>query len=190
MVAKFLVQILLPVFDNKDSRIPQSQLRRVSDELLEKFGGVTAYTRAPAKGFWQDKGRVAKDEVIIVETMAPRRYLVWWRQYQKELEKRFRQEKIIIRVQRIEEVLNPGRRRLRSIRCFAPGGEALGIWSGAPTSSSAAPVFSAPSDFLPGLPPMLLIAAMRAALAIPKLVGALPDPIDVVLLSHCPPPSA
>lgn len=49
-----LVQILLPLFDNEGEAIPQLHFRRVAEELADRFGGLTAFTRAPAEGRWKD----------------------------------------------------------------------------------------------------------------------------------------
>ena len=47
-----LVQILLPVYDNEGNELPQVEFRRVRSELSHRFGGLTAFTRAPAEGIW------------------------------------------------------------------------------------------------------------------------------------------
>ena len=48
----YLVQLLLPVTDNGGNEFPESVMRSVQAELCERFGGLTAYSRAPAKGIW------------------------------------------------------------------------------------------------------------------------------------------
>ena len=45
-----LVQILLPIHDNAQQEFPGEEYLRVRQELTEKFGGLTVYTRAPAEG--------------------------------------------------------------------------------------------------------------------------------------------
>ncbi len=68
-----LVQILLPLFDNRGDAIPQLQFRRVSQEMADRFGGVTAFTRAPAEGLWKDAGEnTSHDEIVVVEVMVAR----------------------------------------------------------------------------------------------------------------------
>jgi hypothetical protein len=47
-----LVQILLPVYDNASRRFPTDHYNGVRARLADMFGGLTAYTRAPAEGFW------------------------------------------------------------------------------------------------------------------------------------------
>ena len=49
----YLIQILLPLYRNDGQALPRALFRQVRDELIERFGGLTAYTRAPASGYWQ-----------------------------------------------------------------------------------------------------------------------------------------
>ncbi|MBD0321237.1 MAG: hypothetical protein ICV87_12930, partial [Gemmatimonadetes bacterium] len=64
-----LVQILLPLRDNEGNDFPRTEFGRVRAELVERFGGVTAYLRSPATGAWraEDEEEVAHDDVAIVE---------------------------------------------------------------------------------------------------------------------------
>ena len=100
-----LVQILLPLFDNAGEAIPELQFRRVSGELTDRFGGVTAFTRAPAQGLWKDSGaRTSHDEIVVVEVMVADLDRTWWTDYRSQLEKRFRQEVVVIRAQETEQL--------------------------------------------------------------------------------------
>src|ERR1700682_6002566 len=100
----YLFQVLLPLFDNEGKRLPIRLLRAVADELTKQFGWLTAYIRAPAQGLWKKKGaaHTRRDEIVICEVMAERLHRAWWKQYQHGLESRFRQEKLVVRVQEIE----------------------------------------------------------------------------------------
>jgi hypothetical protein len=102
-----LVQILLPTQDNKGHAFPPADFERVSRELTERFGGVTAYTRAPAEGRWKQKADDRKadaghDDIVVVEVMDEFLDRAWWATYRAELQKRFRQEVLIVRAQEIE----------------------------------------------------------------------------------------
>jgi hypothetical protein len=100
-----LVQILLPLYDNEGSPIPQLQFRRVSQEMADSFGGLTAFTRAPAEGMWKDGGeKTSHDEIVVFEVMTEALDRTWWSRYREELERRFRQELIVIRAQEIERL--------------------------------------------------------------------------------------
>ncbi len=100
-----LVQILLPLYDPAAQAFPQPMFRTVREELMERFGGLTAYTRAPAKGLWKedDEAPVAKDDIVVYEVMADEPLdRAWWSGYRKSLEQRFEQAALVIRAQRIE----------------------------------------------------------------------------------------
>lgn len=100
-----LVQILLPLYDNEGQAIPQLYFRRVSAELADRFGGLTAFTRAPAEGQWKDDSAgTTHDEIVIFEVMLKDLDRAWWGEYRGELEKRFRQEEVVIRAQEIEQL--------------------------------------------------------------------------------------
>ena len=97
-----LVQILLPLADNDGNAFPQDLYDAVAHELTERFGGVTAYTRSPAKGRWRQEGfDTHLDEVIIVEAMVGKLDDVWWSTYRASLEAAFRQKQIVVRAQPI-----------------------------------------------------------------------------------------
>lgn len=76
--------------------------RELSERLAKQFGGVTSYTRAPATGLWQARGRrLTRDDVILFEVMSVAINREWWRRERRRLEKLFRQDHIVVRSQRI-----------------------------------------------------------------------------------------
>lgn len=98
MATEWLIQMLLPVYDNGGNHFPEAPFAQTRTELLERFGGVTAYQRAPARGLWKtDDGEVARDDVAVFEVMAGDLDRGWWDRYRQQLEQRFRQESIVIR---------------------------------------------------------------------------------------------
>ena len=93
-----LIQMLLPTRSSEGSAFPEDLSRRTREELVERFGGVTAYTRAPATGVWTSpEGDVEVDSVVMIEVLGENFEKVWWRSYAKTLKERFRQESIHIR---------------------------------------------------------------------------------------------
>ena len=99
-----LVQILLPVTVDGEP-VPRDHFRAVTRELTDRFGGLTAYTRAPASGLWQSPtGSTTADEVVVYEVMVSDLDRAWWSDYRRALEVRFRQEEIVLRVQAIERL--------------------------------------------------------------------------------------
>ena len=49
-----------------------------------------------------DDGEVARDDVVILEVMAPELDRGWWSAYRRRLEGRFRQDAVVIRATRVE----------------------------------------------------------------------------------------
>lgn len=100
---RFLVQILLPVYDNEGRTLGAELFGGVRAELTERFGGLTAHMRAPAKGLWKtDDGEVTRDDIVILEVMAEALDPAWWDAYRRTLEHRFRQELIVVRATRVQ----------------------------------------------------------------------------------------
>lgn len=101
----FLVQFLLPLYDNSGQRFGTDRFAKVSDELTESHGGVTAYMRSPAHGAWKEPtGEVDRDDVVMFEVMVERLDREWWAAYRKKLEKRFSQEALIVRATACERL--------------------------------------------------------------------------------------
>jgi hypothetical protein len=99
----FLVQIILPLYGPDGQPFGPAPFAIVRRELTDRFGGTTAYTRAPAEGTWEDPGgRVHHDDVIVIEVMAGEVDRAWWRDYAVALASRFRQESVVIRAMAFE----------------------------------------------------------------------------------------
>jgi hypothetical protein len=99
-----LVQILLPVFDSDGREMTAADFGRVRNELVERFGGATAYTRAPAEGVWDSGERTVRDDIVVVEVMTDKLDKTWWSDYRRTLERRFRQQVIVIRHHQVDLV--------------------------------------------------------------------------------------
>jgi hypothetical protein len=84
-----LVQILLPVYDNAGQRFSRDHYDQVRMRLSDTFGGLTAYTRAPAAGLWHSGNTVRRDDIVIVEVMVDALDRTWWKNYRRELEQLF-----------------------------------------------------------------------------------------------------
>lgn len=94
----YLVQILLPLYDNEGHAFEPTDYVQLRSDLAERFGGITAYTRAPARGVWKgDTGETSRDDIVILEVMTEELDRVWWTRFRKDLERRFRQESVIVR---------------------------------------------------------------------------------------------
>ena len=74
---------------------PLAETRR---ELTERFRGLTAYLRSPAKGLWTaPDGHTEHDDVVMVEVVTDTFDRTWWRTYAAKLAERFGQESIHLR---------------------------------------------------------------------------------------------
>jgi hypothetical protein len=97
----YLIQILLPVQDNEGTAFGPELYREVREELSSRFGGLTAFTRAPAEGHWEEEGKTTRDDIVVFEVMADD-LTGWWQTYRHRLERMFRQDVIVIRAQAIQ----------------------------------------------------------------------------------------
>ena len=100
----FLVEILLPLRDNEGEPFGQALFAQVREELVERFGGVTAFTRSPAEGVWEEGGGRSRDEIVVLDVMAETLDRDWWHDYRKTLERRFRQDEVVIRASEVERL--------------------------------------------------------------------------------------
>ena len=100
--ASVLIQLLLPTVGaaRDEGLAPLAETRR---ELTDRFKGLTAYLRSPAKGTWTaPDGHTEQDDVVMVEVLTDAFDRAWWRAYAVKLAQRFHQEKIHVRVLPVE----------------------------------------------------------------------------------------
>lgn len=100
-----LVQLLLPLHDRRGKPFPRSYYRAVGEELTARFGGLTAYSRAPAEGVW-DPGDDERrhDDIVVYEVMVEELDRAWWGEYRHQLEKQFEQDELVVRAESIERL--------------------------------------------------------------------------------------
>jgi len=96
-----LVQLLLPLYNNSGIQFEQKLYTEVRNELVDRFGGITAYTRAPVHGLWQESEQIVRDDLIIYEIMVEKLEEEWWRRYREILENRFQQQSLVVRAHQI-----------------------------------------------------------------------------------------
>ncbi len=100
-----LIQILLPTHHRDGTEVEAAQFARVRNELTERFGGVTAYSRSPATGLWKRADEaIERDLVVMVEVVVDVFDRDWWAQYRGALEDRFGQEEVHARALAIETI--------------------------------------------------------------------------------------
>ena len=99
----WLVQMLLPVVHRR--RNGRKTYDAITRELAERFGGATAYTRAPAAGLWKNPAaRTERDDIIVVEVMVDTVDRKWWGAFRRRLEKRLRQKEIVVRAHEVQRL--------------------------------------------------------------------------------------
>ncbi|MGZ8457632.1 MAG: hypothetical protein ACXWZ4_13615 [Gemmatirosa sp.] len=101
-----LVQLLLPLRDDDGRAFPESRYAELRATLTERFGGLTAYTRAPAEGLWapDDGAPPARDDVVVYEVMVDVLDAAWWGALRTTLEARFAQDELVIRTHPIRRL--------------------------------------------------------------------------------------
>ena len=91
-----LVQLLLPLHDNQHQPFPAEYFNLVRAELTRRFGGVTAFIRAPAVGLWKEGSeQISRDDVIMFEVIVDNLDRTWWSRYRAELQDKFRQQDLL-----------------------------------------------------------------------------------------------
>lgn len=100
-----LVQLLLPIRAEGGEAYPREHYDALVRELTDRFGGVTAYTRAPATGLWEsDSGETVRDQVVVYEVMVEVLEPGWWAGMRARLESQFAQEELVVRSHEIRRL--------------------------------------------------------------------------------------
>lgn len=98
-----LIQILLPVFGNNGEELLREKYPAIRDELVKRFGGLTAFIQSPAEGLWKDgDNHTGRDDIVMVEVMASQVVKPWWTTYREHLQELLGQELIVIRALSME----------------------------------------------------------------------------------------
>lgn len=67
----YLIELFLPLTDNEEKPFAASEHAAVKQALVDHFGGVTAYPRAPASGIWKvSSSEKQHDDLVVYEVMA------------------------------------------------------------------------------------------------------------------------
>ena len=93
----YLIEILLPLRDKKGRPFAARIYQGLRDDLTERYGGVTAFTRAPAEGETRAGSGKVHDDIVLFEVMTDKIDRHWWKQYRESLERTFEQDEIVVR---------------------------------------------------------------------------------------------
>lgn len=98
----YVIQIFLPL---KATPAPPGAASRLRQQLTEKFGGVTAFTRSPARGAWRNpENTVEMDDIVVIETMADSIDHAFWRQLRADLMRELDERDILIRAHEVQKI--------------------------------------------------------------------------------------
>jgi hypothetical protein len=100
----YLIQLLLPLHDNQKQSFPVEHFNTVRTELTRRFGGVTAFVRAPARGLWEEDDEINRDDVVLFEIIAQELERDWWRAYRIQLQDIFKQKEVLIWATSVEKL--------------------------------------------------------------------------------------
>lgn len=92
-----IVEVFLPLDTGSGILIDPEVIEGIIGGLADRFGGATAFTRAPADGLWKQGSIIEKDRILIIEVMLSDFDEVWWKNYRAMLEQEFEQNEVLIR---------------------------------------------------------------------------------------------
>ena len=101
----YLVQLLLPLAREQGPRFERALFEGLEQELTARFGGLTAYPRAPATGLWEEQqGQTIREQVVVYEVMVENLEPSWWASLRQRLEQQFDQDELVIRAHEIHRL--------------------------------------------------------------------------------------
>lgn len=98
MKSMYLIEVFLPLDKGNGAPIEAGRIEAIVQELADRFGGATAFTREPADGLWRSAASIQKDRIVIVEVMVNQVDEAWWKTRRRQFESEFEQDEILIRV--------------------------------------------------------------------------------------------
>jgi hypothetical protein len=100
----WLVEILLPLAHNDGRHIGDDVLNEIRRELVDRFGGITAFMPSPAEGLWASEAGASRDDIVVLEVMARGLDRRWWKAWRKRVEALLHQKEIVVRATQIERL--------------------------------------------------------------------------------------
>ena len=94
---RYCVEIFLPLAGADGVPHPRQRFEALKARLVDRFGGLTAFTRTPAEGLWAEGSGVDRDQVVIFEVMTESLDPDWWAGLRCDLQDAFRQQEVVIR---------------------------------------------------------------------------------------------
>ena len=92
-----LVELFVPLNRGDGSPVKPNEIQELVKRLANRFGGATAFSRAPADGLWKDSNAMSHDRIVILEVMVDQLDRQWWTAFKEILERDLQQEKLVVR---------------------------------------------------------------------------------------------
>ena len=100
-----LIQLFIPLFDEKGNQFPDQYYTKLNFELKERFGGVTIYNRCPVTGLWkEDEEKTAQDQLLVYEVLINTIENDYWQGIKSRLEKQFKQAELLVLMTKIHKL--------------------------------------------------------------------------------------
>jgi inorganic pyrophosphatase len=99
-----LVQLFIPLKDQKGDPFPGELFLNLNRELVKQFGGVTIYSRSPVTGIWKNDQTTTHDELLVYEVLTVMNNDNYWQELKAKLEKLFAQDEILIQMSKIRKI--------------------------------------------------------------------------------------
>jgi hypothetical protein len=98
-----LVQLYIPLASAGRAGASVANLKALQEQLTERFGGSTAMIGSPLRGLWRESGEeVEEDRIVVFEIILKCVEKRWWLNLKIELEEKFRQKEVLIRILPVE----------------------------------------------------------------------------------------
>jgi hypothetical protein len=106
MRARWRIEIFAPLTRGRGG------LHDLREDLAARFGGVTAFERAPAVGLRREDGgegeeaaeAVTQDSIVVLEVVADDFDPNWWGAFREGWEARLGQRRLLVRASRVMEI--------------------------------------------------------------------------------------
>jgi len=92
-----LVEVFVPLNRGDGSPVKPNEIQKLVRRLADRFGGATAFSRAPADGLWKESSAMSHDRIVIIEVMVDQLDRKWWTVLKEGLERDLQQEKLVVR---------------------------------------------------------------------------------------------
>lgn len=95
-IVNIKLELILPEKTSGGKPFPETYFEELQEELVNKFGGLTVYSRITAQGFWKKGTEAVQQDVVVYELMLSKFDAHYWKQMKLKLERKFNQDEVMI----------------------------------------------------------------------------------------------